>query len=528
MFRLVNKRLAANRELQHLKQEFNQCSLPIEFVYRIVVSCVDEIMERGLNHPFILKNPYSPSVVGAMVTLMADPERRDLFSLKCTRIDTVAGVMLAVLKNLREAIVPMEIQEALTSANGAFSNATSGASTPTTTTRIQYRINTVNALLSHPNFPAVNRALLIELLNLSLAILNRSSFNRVKPDMLASILGPHIFASQHATILQHTPQQTYSFGWGIALVNDIKRCSKMFYVLLGGYRREVLGPDEWEFENGLNSASGSAYNVPFANAAPLSAPSTGAPLHQWPGSTSTIHGGGILSAGMDMGDSRSFWFGQNSQRRLHQSVPHLRIVTDSNDSPGGPRSAMSRSSMSRYGMVRNVSTALTESIRAAAAEEAKSWNLERSNSGSKGPAALEHLRNNQQQHSRSHISRGGGSAWNGRQGRQSVQSIEQRHQELFDQQYRGRVEDNAADELSQAFRRHNLHHQAEVESENIVLGDDLSRQREEKRLAIEQMIRECRGTGLNFAPKENELELEESPTQDHGRNTRQYDTLAFY
>ena len=115
MFRLVNKRLAASRELQSLKQEFNQCSLPIEFVYRIVVSCVDEIMERGLNHPFILKNPYSPSVVAAMVTLMADPERRDLFSLKCTRIDTVAGVMLAVLKNLREAIVPMEIQEALTS-----------------------------------------------------------------------------------------------------------------------------------------------------------------------------------------------------------------------------------------------------------------------------------------------------------------------------------------------------------------------------------------------------------------------------
>lgn len=115
MFRLVNKRLAANRELESLKQEFNQCSLPIEFVYRVVVLCVDEIMERGLNHPFILKNTCSASVVAAMITLMADPERRDLFSLKCMRIDTVAGVMLAVLKNLREAIVPMEIQEELTS-----------------------------------------------------------------------------------------------------------------------------------------------------------------------------------------------------------------------------------------------------------------------------------------------------------------------------------------------------------------------------------------------------------------------------
>ncbi|OAQ30361.1 hypothetical protein K457DRAFT_18214 [Linnemannia elongata AG-77] len=511
MFRLVNKRLAANRELQSLKQEFNQCSLPIEFVYRIVVSCVDEIMERGLNHTFILKNPYSPSVVAAMVTLMADPERRDLFSLKCTRIDTVAGVMLAVLKNLP---------------NGAFSNAPSGASTPTATSRIQYKINTVNALLNHPNFPAVNRALLIELLNLSLAILNRSSFNRVKPDMLASILGPHIFASQHATILQHTPQQTYSFGWGVALVNDIKRCSKMFYVLLGGYRREVLGPDEWEFENGLSSASASTYNMPFSNnIVPLSAPSSGVPLHQWPGSTATIHGGGTSSVSLDFDDNRSLYFGQNSQRRLHQSVPHLRIVTESVDSPGGPRTAISQSSKSRYGMVRNVSTTLTESIRAAAAEEAKGWNLERSNSGSKGPAALEHLRSSQHHHYGSSNSRSG-NGWAGRQRRQSAQSIEQRHQELYDKRYRGRAEDNAADELSQAFRRHNLHHQAEVESETVVLGDDLSRHREEKRLAIEQMIRECRGTGLNFAPKENEVV--ETPTQDQGRNTRQYATLAFY
>ncbi|KAF9142299.1 hypothetical protein BGX30_002939 [Mortierella sp. GBA39] len=505
MFRLVNKRLAANRELQSLKQEFNQCSLPIEFVYRIVVSCVDEIMERGLNHPFILKNPYSPSVVAAMVTLMADPERRDLFSLKCTRIDTVAGVMLAVLKNLP---------------NGAFSNAPSGASTPTATSRIQYKINTVNALLNHPNFPAVNRALLIELLNLSLAILNRSSFNRVKPDMLASILGPHIFASQHATILQHTPQQAYSFGWGVALVNDIKRCSKMFYVLLGGYRREVLGPDEWEFENGLSSASTSTYSMPFSNnIAPLSAPSSGVPLHQWPGF------GGISSASLDFDDNRSLYFGQNSQRRLHQSVPHLRIATVSVDSPGGPRTAMSQSSQSRYGMVRNVSTTLTESIRAAAAEEAKSWNLERSNSGSKGPAALEHLRSSQHHQYGSSNSRGG-NGWTGRQRRQSAQSIEQRHQELYDQRYRGRAENSAADELSQAFRRHNLHHQAEVESETVIPDDDQSRQREEKRLAIEQMIRECRGTGLNFASKENEVM--ENPTQDQGCNPRQYGALAFY
>lgn len=265
--------------------------------------------------------------------------------------------------------------------------------------------------------------------------------------------------------------------------------------------------------------------MPFSNnTAPLSAPSPGVPLHQWPGSTATIQGVGISSASLDFDDNRSHYFGQNSQRRLHQSVPHLRIFTESVDSPGGPRTAMSRSSKSRYGMVRNVSTTLTESIRVAAAEEAKGWNLERSNSRSKGPAALEHLRSSHHRQYGSSNSRGG-NGWTGRQRRQSAQSVEQRHQELYDPRYRGRVEDNAADELSQVFRRHNLHHQAEVESETVIPGDDLSRQREEKRLAIEQMIRECRGTGLNFAPKENELE---NPTQDQGRNTRQYGALAFY
>ncbi|KAF9129176.1 hypothetical protein BGW39_004406 [Mortierella sp. 14UC] len=171
----------------------------------------------------------------------------------------------------------------------------------------------------------------------------------------------------------------------------------------------------------------------------MSAPSTGVPLHQWPGSSATIYGGGISSAGLDFDDNRSFYFGQNSQRGHHQSVPHLRIVTDFVDSPGGTRSTMSQSSMSR-----------------------------------------------------------------------------------------GWAEDNAADELNQALRRHNLHHQAEIESDNIVPGDDLSRQREEKRLEIEQMIRECRETGLNFARKENEDELVESPTQDQGRNARQYGALAFH
>ncbi|KAG0222027.1 hypothetical protein BGX31_009406 [Mortierella sp. GBA43] len=458
MFRLVNKRLAANRELESLKQEFNQCSLPIEFVYRVVVLCVDEIMERGLNHPFILKNTCSASVVAAMITLMADPERRDLFSLKCMRIDTVAGVMLAVLKNLREAIVPMEIQEELTSGKwksrcSACGFHGSGASTPTSSTQSLNKISTVNSLLNHPNFPAVNRALLMELLNLSLAILNRSSFNRVKPDLLASVLGPHIFATQHATILQHTPQQAYSFGWGVALVNDIKRCSKMFYVLLGGYRREVLGFEEWECEHVPNSGVPSAINMFISGSASSSGFMCRGEVRQWLGST--VHGGSMSSAGFDQEDEQGHYFGVNGQQRLHQSVPQLRVSAE---------------------------TILTESIRAAAAQEAKAWNLNPS-SASKGPAALRHLRGSQHN---SQIT-------------QRVPTIEQRQQELFDVRFRNKQEEEMG-ELSSAFLRHNLFRKdsgdSDDDSDEQHKGDDLAWQREQKRLAIERMIRESRGSGL--------------------------------
>ncbi|KAG0301984.1 hypothetical protein BGZ98_007882 [Dissophora globulifera] len=527
MFRLVNKRLAANRELESLKQEFNQCSLPIEFVYRIVVACVDEIMERGLNHPFILKNPYPPSVVAAMLTLMADPDRRDLFSLKCMRIDTVAGVMLAVLKNMRQAIVPMEIQEELTfDVNGL---STSVPSTPTLSSQSLNKINTVNSLLNHPNFPAVNRALLMELLNLSLAILNRSSFNRVKPDMLASVLGPHIFATQHATILQHTPQQAYSFGWGVALVNDIKRCSKMFYVLLGGYRREILGPEEWEFDQGFNVDAPSPFGISVAGAH-LSGSLSRGQVSQWLGSTATIHGS-MNSAGMDPEEDRRPYFGQGHRPMMHQSVPQLRVITESVDSP--------RNSLSRYGMIRNVSTTLSESIRAAAAQEAKHWP---SSSGSKGPAALEHLRGGQndgyynQQQGEGGYSRSNNGSWTSRQQQQRQSTVEQRQQELFDRRFRsqgGRGVDgnngSGMEELSKALQRHRIQSRdgEDSDQEEQTNGDgsnnnDMS-QREQKRQAIERMIRECRGTGLSFEPRDQS----EMPGHDVEHTSRQSQAMAF-
>ncbi|KAF9290885.1 hypothetical protein BGZ68_005801 [Mortierella alpina] len=375
----------------------------------------------------------------------------------------------------------------------------------TTTPNSGNKINTVDSLLNHPNFPSVNRALLIELLNLSLAILNRSSYNRVKPDMLASVLGPYIFTTQHATILQHTPQQAYSFGWGVALVNDIKRCSKMFYVLLGGYRRQVLGPDDWE-DYGLNSAVPSGLGMLPGSSLPGS--SSRGQVRQWLGSTATVHGnGGMGSAGSDPEEDQTHYLGQSNRHRLHQSVPQLQIVTENVDSPRYTRGALSQ-----YGMVRNVSTTLTESIRAAAAQEAKQWNVRRSNSGSKGPAALEHLRGSQigqQQHSNGY-SRESTGGWNARQQMGQQRTVEQRQQDLFQHRFRSNISSGTedVDELSQVLRRHNIRGSNGTDTDESGSGqmDAIARQREEKRLAIEQMIRSCRGTGLGFTPREGDAE----------------------
>ena len=164
--------------------------------------------------------------------------------------------------------------------------------------------------------------------------------------------------------------------------------------------------------------------------------------------------------------------------------------------------------MSQYGMVRNVSTTLTESIRAAAAQEAKQWNIRRSNSGSKGPAALEHLRGSQHgqpQHT-SGYSRESTGSWNSRQQIGQPRTVEQRQQDLFQHRFRST---DGTNELSRVLRRHNIRggsNGTDTDDDGSGHMDDLARQREEKRLAIEQMIRSCRGTGLGFTPREEDAE----------------------
>lgn len=299
----------------------------------------------------------------------------------------------------------------------------------------------------------------------------------------------------------------------------------MFYVLLGGYRREVLGPDEWEYDHPLASTPSGYFTGP-----PLSAVSSRGQVNRWLGSTATIHGSGMCSTGGSLHDDDPC-FSHHNRARMHLNVPQLR-VTEHESLPGGPRGPLSR-----YGMVRNVSTTLSESIRAQAAQEARHWNLDQSVSGSKGPAALEHLRGHStnwssRQQSPPHRYYGGyqGIPQQHQQNQYRYSSgVEHRQQEHFQNRFQ-REPEESINELEHAFRRHNLHQQPQHETERHsgdsgISGshddddddpsDGLSRHKEQKRQAIEQMIRECRGSGLNFAVRDNES-VEAPNEYDHG------------
>ncbi|GJJ70441.1 hypothetical protein EMPS_02790 [Entomortierella parvispora] len=85
--------------------------LRAEFVYRAVIQCADEIRRRGLGHPNIFLNPSPKKVISAMISLMTDQVRSDLYTTECLRIDTVASLMLNLLSQMSNPVVPYAIME---------------------------------------------------------------------------------------------------------------------------------------------------------------------------------------------------------------------------------------------------------------------------------------------------------------------------------------------------------------------------------------------------------------------------------
>ncbi|KAF9990645.1 hypothetical protein BGZ75_000461 [Mortierella antarctica] len=82
-----------------------------EFVYQTVTQCADEIRSRGLSHPNIFYNPAPKKVISSMIDLMTDQQRCNLFAIQCLRIDTVASLMLNVLSQMSNPVIPYSVME---------------------------------------------------------------------------------------------------------------------------------------------------------------------------------------------------------------------------------------------------------------------------------------------------------------------------------------------------------------------------------------------------------------------------------
>ncbi|KAF9094849.1 hypothetical protein BGX23_001492 [Mortierella sp. AD031] len=108
----------------------NGCRLRAEFVYHSVIQCSDEIRHRGLLHPNIFTNPSPKKVISAMIALMIDQQRCDLFAIQCLRIDTVTGLMLNLMSQMSNPIIPYAITEHYFQRNGLATRSSSSQSPP--------------------------------------------------------------------------------------------------------------------------------------------------------------------------------------------------------------------------------------------------------------------------------------------------------------------------------------------------------------------------------------------------------------
>ncbi|KAG0200543.1 hypothetical protein BGX28_006422 [Mortierella sp. GBA30] len=85
--------------------------LRAEFVYQTVTRCADEIRSRGLHHPNIFYNPAPRKVIMSMIELLTDRQRCNLYTIQCLRIDTVANLILNVLSQMSNPVIPYVVME---------------------------------------------------------------------------------------------------------------------------------------------------------------------------------------------------------------------------------------------------------------------------------------------------------------------------------------------------------------------------------------------------------------------------------
>ncbi|KAF9106838.1 hypothetical protein BGX27_009011 [Mortierella sp. AM989] len=204
--------------------------LRVEFVYRTVIQCADEIRSRGLDHINVFNNPSPKKVISAMIALMMDENRCDLYPIQFLRIDTVAGLMLNLLSQMSNPVIPYAIMEHYfkMGATSARSPVLSPSPLPVhrrslnpmadperSPSPISSLLPTIPALppkgssqatmtwareyFDLPAFlnvlPSMNRVILLEVLHLCQELLDHQIWNRVSFPRLVEQIAPALFST---------------------------------------------------------------------------------------------------------------------------------------------------------------------------------------------------------------------------------------------------------------------------------------------------------------------------------------------
>ncbi|KAF9119154.1 hypothetical protein BGW39_000524 [Mortierella sp. 14UC] len=208
--------------------------LRAEFVYRSVIQCADEIRQRGLVHPNIFTNPSPKKVITAMIALMIDQDRCDLYPMQCLRIDTVASLLLNLMSQMSNPIIPYAIMEHYFQQSGHTTRSSSSPSPPAsrrhsenprqTSKRPSFAavgdslpvipvlpLKGASRSSSHAGYmwardyfdlhsflavlPAMNRVILLEVLHLCQELLDHQIQNRLTLHRLVQQVAPALFST---------------------------------------------------------------------------------------------------------------------------------------------------------------------------------------------------------------------------------------------------------------------------------------------------------------------------------------------
>ncbi|KAG0291470.1 hypothetical protein BGZ96_005165 [Linnemannia gamsii] len=195
----------------------------------------------GLVHPNIFTNPSPKKVITAMIALLIDQERCDLYPMQCLRIDTVASLMLNLMSQMSNPIIPYAVMEHYFQQSGhttrsSLSNAANLPSPPDSQTKRHSEIlkrtaeramySTVGDSLpvipalplkdatmasSHAGYlwardyfdihtflavlPAMNRVILLEVLHLCQELMDNQIQNRLTINRLVQQVAPALFTT---------------------------------------------------------------------------------------------------------------------------------------------------------------------------------------------------------------------------------------------------------------------------------------------------------------------------------------------